>query len=72
MSSPRLFADDTCLILKDSKFEKLNHKIETEVTNVNKWLKAIKLSLNSSKSNTMILDQVKYDEKINSLTKYNS
>ena len=53
---PRLFADDTCLIIKDSKFENLNHKIETEVTNVNKWLKANKLSINLSKSNTMILD----------------
>ena len=52
----RLFADDTCLILKDSKFENLNHNIETEITNVNKWLKANKLSLNLSKSNTMILD----------------
>ena len=53
---PRLFADDTCQILKDSKFENLNHKIETEVTHVNKRLKANKLSLNLSKSNTMILD----------------
>ena len=54
---PRLFADDkSCLILKGSKFENLNHKIETEVANVNKWLKANKLSLNLSKSNTMIFD----------------
>ena len=30
----RLFADDTRLIFKDSKFENLNHKSETEVTNV--------------------------------------
>ena len=30
----RLFADDTRLILKDRKFENLNHKSETEVTNV--------------------------------------
>ena len=41
-TSPRLFADDTCLIFKDSKFENLNRKIEMEVTNVNKWLKANK------------------------------
>ena len=45
---PRLFADNTCLILRDSKFENPNHKIETEVANVNKWLKANKLSLNLS------------------------
>ena len=53
---PRLFADDTCLILKDGKFENLNHTIETEVVNVNKWLKANKLSRNVSKSNAMIFD----------------
>ena len=53
---PRLFADDICLILSNSKLEKINHKIETEVANVNKWLKANKLSLDLSKLHTMILD----------------
>ena len=42
--------------LRRCKFENFNHKIETEVTNVNKWLKAIKLSPNLSKSNSMSLD----------------
>ena len=40
----------------DSKFENLNHTIKTEVTDVNEWLKANKLTLNLPKSNTMILD----------------
>ena len=58
-TNPRLFVDDTCLVLNDKKLENLQTKIRTEVTKISKWLIANKLKLNLSKSNVMIIDPIK-------------
>ena len=58
-TNPRLFVDDTCHILNDKKLKNLQTKIRTEVTKINKWLIANKLTLNLSKSNVIIIYPIK-------------
>ena len=53
---PRLFADDTCLILQDKHLSDLKTKINNELNAINKWIIAYKLSLNLSKSNIIIVN----------------
>ena len=49
--SPRLFADDTCLILQDKSLCQLSKKITTGVESLNKWMMANKVTLNLSNIN---------------------
>ena len=53
--TPRLFADDTCLIVKDKNINDLHKKITTEITSLDKWMIANKLTLNFSKSNLILI-----------------
>ena len=43
--TPRLFADDTCLIVEDKNINDLHKKITTEITSLGKWMIANKLYL---------------------------
>ena len=52
--TPRLFADDTCLIVDDKNINDLHKKITTEITSL-KWMIANKLILNLSKSNLILI-----------------
>ena len=52
---PRLFADDTCLILHNDNLLALNNLVTDEVNAVNKWMNANKLTLNVSKSNIIVI-----------------
>ena len=69
-TNPRLFADDTCLVLNDKKLENLKTKIRTEVTKISKWLIANRLTLNLSKSNVMIIDPIKLKHLKNSYSDF--
>ena len=53
--TPRLFADDSCLIVEDKKINDLLKKITTEITSLDKWMIASKLTLKSSKSNLILI-----------------
>ena len=53
--NPRLFADDTCLILKHENINKLISFTNKEIDVVNNWLLANKLTLNNSKSGMLLL-----------------
>ena len=53
--TPRLFADDTCLIVEDKNINDLHKKITTEITSLDKWMRANKLTLNLSKSNLILI-----------------
>ena len=55
MSQPRLFADDTCLIVKDSNCEQLQTKINVELQNFHQWCCVNKLSINPTKTNVIII-----------------
>ena len=63
--TPRLFADNTCLILQHKKLADLNVKINTEIKAKEKYLIANKLTLNVSKSNLIVINS---DSKNNKLT----
>ena len=54
-SQPRLFADDTCLIVKGLNPEQLQIKINSELQNLHQWCCVNKLSINPSKTNFLII-----------------
>ena len=66
---PRLFADDTCLILQDKHLSALSTKINNELNAINKWIVANKLTLNLSKSNIIIVNST-CDKKDRNLSHY--
>ena len=45
-NSPRLYADDTCLIINDSSYVKLIEKVNEEIRSVSKWMNTNKLTIN--------------------------
>ena len=55
-STPRLFADDTCLILQHKNLADLNVKINTEIKAIENYMNANKLTLNISKSNVIAIN----------------
>ena len=55
-NSPRLFADDTCLILQDKDLNTLHKKVTAEISSVSNWMAANKLSLNLTKSNVTVVE----------------
>ena len=63
--TPRLFADDTCLIVDDKNINDLHKKITTEITSLNKWMIANKLTLNLSKSNLILIQPKSRGHKTN-------
>ena len=67
--NPRLFADDTCLILLDKHLSAVNTKINNELNAINKWIVANKLTLNLSKSNIIIVNSTS-DKKDRNLPHY--
>ena len=57
------FADDTTIYRSGPDLATLCNEITEELTRVDDWLKANRLSLNIDKTNFMILTQGKYDER---------
>ena len=58
-SASKLYAKDTCLILYDDSISNLKYMIKGEINVVNKWIIANKLTLNTSKSNVIIINSNK-------------
>ena len=54
-STPRLFADDTCLIVNSDSLSNLKSTINLEIIRILKWVNANKLTINPSKSNIIIV-----------------
>ena len=54
-NSPKLFADDACLILADPSVQNLKTKITKELQKITNWVNANKLTLNFAKSNIIIV-----------------
>ena len=52
---PRLFADDTCLVLHSPDPNNLEHMMNNELRNADEWCRANKLSFNPSKSNFLVI-----------------
>jgi len=52
---PRLFADDTCLLLLISTLEELEIQCNNELANVSEWMVSNRLILNPSKTQTLLV-----------------
>ena len=55
-SKPRLFAGDTCLMMNNRNLSQLNSNIDEEITTVNNWIIANKLTLNIAKSSGFLIN----------------
>ena len=53
---PGLFADDTCLMLNNRNLSQLNSNIDEDITTVNNWMIANKLTLNIAKSSVILIN----------------
>ena len=58
-SSVHYFAEDTNLILIDKLMKKINKRINRDLKLVVEWIKAIRLSLNNSKTELLIFKSKK-------------
>ena len=54
--TPRLFADDTCLLVTSPPLKQLKCLLTSEFNRVSMWVLAIKLTLNPAKSNLFTLN----------------
>ena len=52
----RLFADDTCLIVKALTINETEDKLNSELNKVSAWMLTNKLTLNPAKSNVLIIN----------------
>ena len=55
-SVPLLFADDACLLVNSSSIDHLESKLTIELSNINEWILANKLTSNAKKSNLFIIN----------------
>ena len=55
LSKPRLFADDTCLVLSNSSLSKLEDNCNKKLNNLKKWCNANKLKINTEKSAVVLV-----------------
>ena len=53
-STTRLFADDTNLLIENNSLEQLQKHLNSDLRNLSAWLKANKISLNTSKTELII------------------
>ena len=54
-SEPRLFADDTCLLVEGSNSEQLEINLNAELHHLHLWCSVNKLFINSAKTNIVII-----------------
>ena len=59
-SLPILFADDTNLFFNSKDITKLNFMLSEELSNISKWLKVNRLSLNINKTKYMLFTKKRY------------
>ena len=52
---PRLFADDTCLIVHHSNLSNLQTELNLELIRLSKWGKSNKITINPSKSQLIVI-----------------
>ena len=56
LNQPRLYADDTCLLISSPNIEDLNVKSKTELHNCKIWMDHNKLSLNINKTYSLLIN----------------
>ena len=64
----RLFADDTCLLIKNKSLKQMQKQLNLDLRNLCNWLKANKISLNASKTEMILFrhpnKEINYNLKI--------
>ena len=60
--TPRLFADDTCLVFNASTINNLTDKINLDLANICSWMKSNKLYINPQKSTALIISPKSYND----------
>ena len=58
-SVPRMYADDTHLSYSNGNIHSVQSSLNEELLNVNRWLTAIKLTLNLTKTEFMLIGSFK-------------
>ena len=53
--TPRLFADDTCLLVEAPSITILENQLKDDLNNICNWISANNLTLNSKKSQLLII-----------------
>lgn len=53
--NPKLFADDTCLVINSNCISDLKESITSELSKIHSWVNANKLVINPSKSNLLVV-----------------
>ena len=56
LNQPRLYADDTCLLISSPNIKDLNAKSKTELQNCKIWMDLNKLSLNINKTYSLLIN----------------
>ena len=56
MSKPRLFADDTCLLIKNNNLKELQEQGNQELNMLQSWMAANKLTINPHKSQIIAIN----------------
>ena len=54
-SVPRLFSDDTCLLVGEQRVQKLEKKLNLKLTKIHNWMVANKLTSNTFKSHALVI-----------------
>ena len=66
-SQPRMYADDTHLTYADNDICSIETSLNQDLSNINRWLIAIKLTLNMTKTEFMLIGS---RQKLNSLSAF--
>ena len=61
-SIPRLYANDTCMVLQDTTVQNLQDAFNLEMANISQWMKNNKLTINPTKSSILPI-QTKVNQK---------
>ena len=54
-TNPRLFVDDTCLIVRNCNLKGLEHECNREIQKLRKWCCASELQINIEKSKALMI-----------------
>ena len=70
-NQPKLFADDTCLLISNRYVKDLNAKSKTELHNCKIWMDLNKLLLNINKTYSLLINPSVYHSSSNAIAFFN-
>ena len=70
LNQPKLYADDTCLLISSPNIEDLNAKSKTELHKCKIWLDLNKLSLNINKTYSLLVNPTVHHSSSNTIASF--